>query len=171
MAPEPLAAFVSPMLGLPAWGVTQGHGSFLTFDFGAPKLEVAERHSAEKGLRRTAFVHGEWHLWIYCCHWRAFQDGAPLAWSEDSDKVIGRAAAMLNGQKLLSIAVDPALGGSTFSFDLGGSLTTWPYGDDPTTEQWTILTGSEAFAYRADGKYACGSSSTPPDQVQWLPFG
>ena len=167
---EPLETFVRPMLGLPAWGVRQGHGSFLTFEFGEPKLEVHERHSPEKGLRRSAHVHGRWHLWIYCCHWRALQDGTQLAWSEDAEQIIGRATATLNGQKLVDVSVAPEHGRSTFSFDLGGLLETWPYGDDLTDEQWTLLTDVEAFAYRADGTYASGRRNTPPDLRRWLPL-
>lgn len=167
----PLQAFIRPMIGLLAWGVRQGHGSFLSFDFGAPKLDVHEHGSAETGLKRGAFVHGQWHLWIYCCHWRATRDGAQLAWSEDSDRLIGRAAATLNGQKLLAVIADPAAGRSTFTFDLGGALETWPYGDDPEEEQWSILTETEAFAYRADGRYQRGPSDAPPDEEGWLPLG
>lgn len=118
-----LDRFVQPMLGLPAWGVKQGHGSFLTFEFGEPKLEVSERLRDERTIR-DAYKHGQWHLWIYCCHWRAFQDGTELAWSEDADREIARATATLNGQKLLSISVAPQEGRSTFVFDLGGSLET-----------------------------------------------
>jgi hypothetical protein len=158
------------MLGLPAWGVRQGHGSFLTFEFGEPKLEVTERQSAEKDLRRSAYVHGEWHLWIDCCHWRALQHGEQLAWSEDTEVLIRRAIATLNGQKLLSLSVLPDEGRSTFKFDLGGSLETWPYGGDPTEEQWTILTEAEAFTYRADGSYSHGPSATPSGEERWLPL-
>jgi hypothetical protein len=158
------------MLGLPAWGVKQGHGSFLTFEFGKSTLKVEERHNPEKGTRRSAYVHGQWHLWIYCCHWRATQDGTQLAWSEDSDPIIGRATATLNGQKLLDISVTPDDGRSIFTFDLGGSLETWPSGEDPTDEQWVIHTESEAFQYRADGTYAQGPSNTPPDLMRWLPL-
>jgi len=168
--PKLLETFVRPMLGLPSWGVKQGHGSFLTFEFGEPKLTVLERHSPNEGLRRSAHVHGQWHLWIYCCHWRAVQDGSQLAWSEDADRLIGRAASTLNGQKLLAVNAAADDGRSTFTFDLGGSLETWPYGDDLTDEQWTILTGVEAFTYRADGTYACGPSTTPPDLELWLPL-
>lgn len=169
-ASSPLNTFIGSMLGLPAWGVKQGHGSFLTFEFGEPKLEDEERHSADKGLRRSAYVHGQWHLWIYCCHWRAIQDGAQLASSDDADTLIGRATATLNGQKLIDVRVAPDEGRSNFTFDLGGSLETWPYGDDSTDEQWTIHTDIEAFAYRADGLYSCGPSNTPPDLERWLPL-
>ena len=170
VAPDPLDAFVSPILGLPAWGVKQGHGSFLTFEFGDPKLEVSERQSEDRGLRRSAYVHGEWHLWIYCCHWRALQDGTQLAWSEDANELIERDAAGLNGQKLVAVGVDPAEGRSTFTFDLGGALETWPYGDDPTDEQWIIHARTEVFAYRADGLYMSGAGDTLPEQEQWLPL-
>lgn len=168
---DPLNTFIGPVLGLPAWGVKQGHGSFLTFEFGEPRLEVVERQSPTKGLRRDAHVHGQWHLWIYCCHWRALNDGAQLAWSEDDQASIGRAMAVLNGQKLIEVRVAPEEGRSTFTFDLGGSLETWPYGDDATEEQWTIQTDTEAFAYRADGLYSRGPSDTPPDVQRWLPLG
>jgi hypothetical protein len=161
--------FIKPVLGLPAWGVKQGHGSFLTFEFGPPKLEVTERHSPEKGLRRSAYVQGQWHLWIYCCHWRALQDESQVAWSEDNDQVIGRATATLNAQKLVGVCVDPDNGRSSFNFDLGGALETWPYGVDLTEEQWKILTDNKSFAYRADGQYACGPS-TAPDLERWLPL-
>lgn len=168
--PKPLATFIEPMLGLPAWGVRQGYGSYLTFEFGSPKLEVTERQSSEKGLRRSAYVHGQWHLWICCCHWRALQDETQLAWSEDNDQVIRRATATLNAQKLVGVRVSPDSGHSTFTFDLGGTLETWPYGDNPADEQWTILTDTECFTYRADAYYHCGPSNTPLDLARWLPL-
>lgn len=167
---EPLNAFIGPLLGLPAWGVEQGHGSFLTFKFGEPKLEVWEYSSADSGLLRHAHVRGQWLLWIYCCHWRALKNGAQLAWSEDDQALIGRATAMLNGQKLVEIHVDPGTGRSTFAFDLGGTLETWPYGDDPNEEQWKIQTETDVFAYRADGRYSCGPSAAPTDIERWLPL-
>ena len=158
------------MLSRPAWGVKQGYGSFLTFEFGEPKLEIKEGISPKDGMRRSAYVHGQWHLWIYCCHWRVLQHGTQIAWSEDANEVIGRATTSLNGQKLLGVSVDCDAGSSTFTFDLGGLLETWPYGDDPTDEQWIILTDAEAFAYRADGTYLCGPSDTPADSERWLSF-
>ena len=169
-SPEPLQKFVRPMLGLPAWNVGQGHASCLTFEFGTPKLEVTERYSLEKGTRRSAHVHGQWHLWIFCCHWRVMQNGTQLAWSEDTTDIIRRAAATLNGQKLLDLTVIAEDGRSTFTFDLGGSLETWPYGDDAADEQWMILGRADAFGYRADGSYSCGPSDTPSDLERWLPL-
>jgi hypothetical protein len=158
------------MLDLPAWGVRQGHGSFLTFEFGKPKPEVAERQSSGRGLRKSAYLHGEWHLWIYCCHWRVSQDGTQLAWSEDKNELIALAVAALNGQKLIAVRLDPGKGRSTFEFGLGRSLETWPCGAHPMDEQWIILTETEGFTYRADGFYSRGPKDTPPAQEQWFPL-
>jgi hypothetical protein len=169
-APDPVAAFVRPMLGRPAWGVKQGYGSFLTFEFGEPELKAAKLLSGAGGLRSTTYLRGQWHLWIYCCRWRALQQGRQLAWSEDEDFLIGSAASFLEGQKLRAVTVDPILGRSTFTFDRGGSLETWPYGEDPADEQWIILTAEEAFAFRADGFYHRDPGDTPPAQVRWIPL-
>ena len=158
------------MLGLPAWNVKQGRGSFLTFEFGEPKLEIKAQHSREKGIRRSAHVHGRWHLWIYCCHWRVLQHGTQLARSEDVSNVIGRATAKLNGQKLIDASVAPNEGRSTFTFDLGGSIETWPYEDDPTDEQWLILSDAEALGFRGNGTYSSGSSDRSSDLERWFPL-
>jgi hypothetical protein len=149
--------------------VKQGYGSFLTFEFGEP---VRERGSEREGLRSaTTSEHGEWHLWVYCCHWRVLQDGAQLAWSEDDRDTIGGAMHRLNGQKLFSVNVAPQQGRSDFRFDLGGSLETWPYGGDPTDEQWMLFAGQETFTYRADGRYSQGPSHAAKNVVSlWLAF-
>jgi hypothetical protein len=168
--PEALGTFIKPMLGLPAWSVKQGHGSFLTFEFGDPRLEVTERSWPQKGSRRSAYLRGQWRLWIYCCHWRALQYGIQVAWSEDTDQLIGRATATFDAQKLVGVRVAPDDGCSTFTFDRGGALETWPYGDDPKDKQWMILTNTEAFVYRADGHYACGPNSIPPAFQRWSPL-
>jgi hypothetical protein len=168
-SPNPLNRFAEPILGLPAWGVRRGHSSFLTFEFGEPKLRVHEWQKDGRTVR-SANVQGRWHLWIYCCHWRAWQDAKQLAWSEDANDLMDRAAAALDGQKLVSLSVSPSECRSTFTFDLGGTLETWPYGDDPSEEQWIILTETEAFSYRADGSYSHGPSDTPAGAERWLPL-
>lgn len=164
---EHLDQFVAPFVGQPAWGARQGHGSFLTLEFGAPELIVKERHSAKDGLRRQAYVRGRWHVWIYCCQWRFTQHGKQIAWSESSREDIGRATAWLEGQNLLRVSVDPPSGKSLFAFDLGGLLETWPVGDDPTVEQWYIFGPDDVFAYRADGRWCRQPADTPRDQEQW----
>ncbi|MDT7530925.1 hypothetical protein OVY29_19870 [Sphingopyxis sp. SE2] len=165
-----LDKFVRPFIGYPAWGARQGYGSFLTFEFGDPELKVEERNSEKRGLRRDAYVQGEWHVWIYCCVWRFSSHGHQIAWSEDPKDQIYRATGMLDGQKLVSVHVNPSKGQSRFDFDLGGLLETWPVGDDLTEEQWFIYSPHNVFTYRADGKYSLETPDTRAEQERWLPF-
>ncbi|MET3712538.1 hypothetical protein ABIC65_003256 [Sphingomonas trueperi] len=159
---------VAPLIGQPVWGAKQGYGSFLDLEFDAPKLIVKEWQSGSDGLRRQAYVRGRWHIWIYCCAWRFTAHGEPVAWSEDIRDMIARATAMLDGQKLSGLSLDPQAGTSRFTFDLGAQLETWPADDDPTVEQWYIYGPESVFAYRADGRCSLGSGDTPPKAVEWF---
>jgi hypothetical protein len=163
--PPPLTQFIAPMLDLPAWDVKQGHGSFLTFQFGQPHLDIAEHRS---GKRRSAHVRGQWQVWIYCCAWRVMQDGIRLAGNEDDTATIARASATLNGQKLMALDVRPDQGRSWFTFDLGGVLETWPYGQDD--DQWMITSETEVFTFNADGRYTIAPSNTPLSMQSWRAF-
>lgn len=165
--PAPLASFVKPLLGMTAWGVKQGHGSFLTFEFGQPQLNIVEHAS---GTRRSAYVHGQWHVWITCCHWTISQNGERLARSEDDERSIARATAALNGQNLVSVDVPANDGRSSFRFDLGGVLETSPYGDDPAEEQWMIRSETEVFSLNASGRYAISAPSAPVSERCWTPL-
>lgn len=165
---SPLTAFIAQMLGLPAWGAKQGYGSFLSFEFGPPELIVKERVSERRGRWRQAYVEGCWHVWIYCCHWRFCAHQEQIAWSEDSRDDIGRAAAMLDGQILTGVRIEPRKGKSWFEFDLGGVLETWPVGDDPHEEQWFIYAPEAVFKYRADGRYSKQPADTPRSEECWI---
>lgn len=169
-AGSPLNRFIAPFIDQPVWGTRQGHGSFLDLNFGTPELIVRERQSKKAGKQRDAFVQGQWHVWIYCCHWHVSVDGDQIAWSEDERQTIARATGMLDGQKLTAIEVDPSAGTSRFVFDLGGLLETRPYGDDPTEEQWYIFGRDEIFAYRADGCWSRQPPDTPREAERWQPW-
>lgn len=54
--------------------------------------------------------------------WVAFQDGSRLAHSESPRAAIRRAAAALQGQKLIALVVCAAPAGGEFIFDLGARL-------------------------------------------------
>ncbi len=161
--------FIQPLIGSLAWGVRQGYGSFLYFNFGEPKLIVHDYKAPKTGKpRRIADIQGASHIWINCCHWRILDEGSQRAHSEDSREVIDRAAAFLNGQKLL--AIEPAKGRSLFRFDLDGTLETWPYEDGDDSEQWIISRGDDYFDYRGDGLFWQGPGNTVPDDKIWSPL-
>lgn len=161
---------VAPIIGNPAWGTKQGIGSFLTFEFGHPELIIKERHSEKIGLSRSAYVQGEWHVWIYCCAWRFSSHGDQIAGSENNNNQISRAASMLDGQKLMNVSLVPEKGRSTFKFDLGGLLERWPAGNDTTEEQWFIYGPENVFAYRADGNYMLHGKNVASDLSHWRAF-
>lgn len=172
--PPEIAAAFAPVLGCPAWQVKKGHGSFLTLEFGAPRLEVGPvRKSRKPGCpgHRDVAVTGDWHLWIYCCGWNIVQDSERMAHSESADAAIAKATGWLDGQLLERLWMEPGTTVTRFEFDLGGVLETFPVGDDPSDEQWFLYEPSgDVLGVRADGRFSYGPGDTPPDEVRWLPL-
>jgi len=161
-----------------AWAVKQGHGSFLTVEFGMPSLQIREpmdvppqaSMQSRSGLqRRRVNVVGKWHLWIHCCNWSISFMGGEAAHSESSREAIASATEQLDGQRLSSVRRHSAQGTWTFTFDLGGELTTWPYGDDPLEEQWLFYEGQSGrvLTVRADDCYSYGPGNQRPDDIVW----
>lgn len=148
--------------GIPSWGVRKGYSSFVTFDFGQPKLEIGEIYrttvrSSETKLPcslRPTHIRGEWHLWIYCCDWEILHEGGLLAHSESEDVQINRACGYLNGQAVTAVTVSP-VGVSQWSFDLGGLLKTSPYDNGELQEQWRLFCPEQyVLTYRGDGAFS-----------------
>jgi hypothetical protein len=176
---NPIEAAFLPVYGLPCWNVRPGYGSFLTLEFGEPHLEVHEPRPSRAGAsqrvnhflaRRHVFVHGEWHLWIYCCRWAVYRDGKRIGHSNldgTSKRPIRRAAEELDGQKLVSVTVDPSRGASTFIFDLGARLDTEPY--EAESVQWLLYQpDGRVLTYRADGCYRRHPGNLPSAEELWL---
>ena len=165
------------ILGKPCWDVKPGHGSFLTLEFGEPHLEVREPIAARRAVsakarkllaRRQVKVHGEWHLWIYCCDWEVRCKGKRVG---DSSTRLGsrRAATFPNGQKLIQFSIQPRKVQSIFVFDLGATLKTFPY--NKTSEQWLVFEPSQkVLVLRADGRYKHVRSDRPDDEGDWKPI-
>src|SRR3954471_5716533 len=113
---DPVSSAFGPMLGMPSWLVAQGHGSFVTMEFGEPQL-VFETPSIRplriegapsRARVRRAHVQGQWHLWIYCCEWSLALEDVQLAHCESDDLRILRSLRVLNGQALTAVNVSPA---------------------------------------------------------------
>ena len=166
-----------PLRETPCWLVQPGYGSFLTLEFGSPKLSIREPRDTTASMtltrrrskhRRIVRVHGEWHLWIYCCDWRVTRLGQ-LIGDSTTTRRRKRAAEALDGQILTGVMVDPGNGASTFTFDLGAQLITERY--DRESEQWFLYepTGY-VFSVRADGCYSHQPGSAMPEQKQWHPL-
>lgn len=178
---DPIADAFAPILGQPSWLVRKGHGSFVTFEFGKPELEVREPHLGSvhidgvppKAMQRSTQVHGQWHLWLYCCDWSLSLGEIQIAHNQSDDITLARALHVLNGQAIASVSVDPGNGATRFAFDLGCTLTTTPamagtYSGEPV-EQWFLHQPSgHALTVRGDGMYRLELGSTKDEDDRWL---
>ena len=170
-----------PLYDKSCWNVSSGYGSFLTLEFGDPHLVTSDPEEArpewsasmrKRHARRRIHVRGKWHLWIYCCQWNVFTGDKLVgdsALESSSKRRIVRGAKELDGQKLVRVEIDPAHGGSAFTFDLGSRLETAPY--DTDSDQWKLYEPSgKVFCYRADGMYSHQRGSTPPSREKYQAF-
>ena len=170
--PKPIADAFGPLIGRLAWGVHQGYGSFLTLEFGEPRLEISEPN--KRRSQRLVTVRGEWHLWIYCCGWDITQDGDRLAYYESDESSIRQATAQLDGQRLERLWLESGTVITHFEFDLGAILTTYPYpydddDDDDENEQWLLYEPSgNVLSVRSDNRFSYHPGDTPPDEEQWF---
>ena len=144
----------------PCWNVQQGVGSFITLEFGQPILKIGKIYKRKGKPKRQVYVHGEWHLWIYCCNWEYFQDSELIAHNESSKREMKQATNDLNGQSLSQIAFD---GQSTiFEFDLGGRLEIYPsneYGNENIEQWYLFLQREHVITFHANGKLTKKSST------------
>ena len=125
-----------------------------------------------KAMRRSAFVRGDWHLWIYQCAWTLALSSAQLAHSESDETTIRRALRVLNGQVLTRIQIDPDDGRTEFAFDLGCELTAFPYPGHKSVEPddlWMLFEpSSHAVTTRSDGTFRRTPSTDASDHDPWL---
>jgi hypothetical protein len=182
LLPRVVQTAFKPIIGLPAWNVKVGHGSFLTLEFGDPRLSVREpiqidpKESISPRIRkafqqRLVTVHGDWHLWIYCCNWAITENKRLIGHSESSRKQMDRAAELLDGQQLISVQVKPDRMACRFKFDLGGCLMTSPYEDHKDMEQWFLYEpASRVLTVRDDGRYMHSRNELQPSERRWRPL-
>jgi hypothetical protein len=176
-----IAAEFEPVLGLHAWGVSHGYGSFVTLEFGNPELRIQTPRlvpihldgAPSKTERRVVRARGQWHLWIYCCDWSISINEIQLAHNESDDARIERALSILNGQILTNVSVKGATQ-TTFDFDLGAALTTWASPPDSydgeDVEQWYLYEpDGQVLALRSDGYVSLGPGNRTEDEHDWFP--
>jgi hypothetical protein len=181
---HPVEEALAPLVGLPSWLVQKGHGSFITFEFGQPEVDIHGPRmlpvfiegAPPEAMRRCAHVHGQWHLWIHCCQWSLSLNGTQLAYDESDDVTINRALGVLNGQAITDVSMNPDDASTGFTFDLGCVLMTTPAPDDvydfEPAEQWMLYQPShEVLTVRSDGRYQLCQDDSSPDDSPWLPLG
>lgn len=160
---------VKPILkklyGHPCWHAGRGYGSALLFDFGRPTLEIGKIMepvaSQPAGYKhhyriRSVRVRGEWRILIDCCGWLIAQDNDKLARWTSSKKRIDRVLRIIEGQALSQIDVEPNGSLTTFEFDLGARLHTFPYSEE-IDDHWVIFHSKKAvLKFGVNGLQALG---------------
>lgn len=134
-----------PWMSRPCWGVKVAYAQNLYLNAGQPRLEIREPREVKSRFakvrsaakRRHVSVWGQWFLWIHMCEWEIRKGRRLLATSESPPVEAQKAAAFVDGQIINAVSVRQT-GTSSFSFDQGATLSTTPYGDDPTHEQWLL---------------------------------
>jgi hypothetical protein len=151
-----------PLFGKPCWGITHDRRLNLSMNFGKPSLRVREPYETktksdairEMAARRLVTLRGDWWLWLYCCYWQLISDSVLLATGSSSSRRIERAMALLTGQKLISVTVEPVTGATRFGFDLGCGLNCRRFERDSADELWTLYKPS-GYALSVFGNGTC----------------
>ncbi|WP_250445647.1 hypothetical protein [Actinotalea sp. C106] len=148
----PFAEHLADLVGLPVWSPRQGHGSFLTFDFGDSRLDASGHVD-----------RGAWHLWIQMAAWRIEDASTVLAGCEDTGELIAVALAVIDGRELTSItATGPALD-TVFSFSdvhlRTFGLSSRPSEDDRLDNWWLFRPDDQVLAVAKGGTWTL----TPAD--------
>jgi hypothetical protein len=120
-----------PLVSQLTWSVRRGVGSFLTMEFGEPHLSIREpippqfqsSTRVQRNLRRRrVFIVGDCHFWVQYGAWKLSTATGVL----DSQSPIGSPLEEclndLDGQRLVSMRLDPAGEAWTLEFDQEGLL-------------------------------------------------
>jgi hypothetical protein len=141
------------VVGLRAWGPSVGVGSFLTVEFGSPRITSA-------GITQGAF-----HLWVYGSSWEIRERRKSIATSEHDRSAMIAGARALDDALVRSFEFDQDLMTLTIRFDPDFELVMRPLGD-LEMEEWFLYLDDGTVITAGPGKSvtlesATGSSGHP----------
>ena len=120
------------MVGVPCWEVHADYGSWLSFQFGKPRLEIREARPRSRVVtlkRRRVFVLGSSELRIEMAAWRLLRRGRLECHSDLPRSSLRKAAVQLAGQKITAVKMRPDNGGLEIRFEYGHQLLVAALGD------------------------------------------
>ena len=162
-----------PLIGLAAWQVKRGVGTFFTMEFGPPRLEVREPKKQFTGpvsepvrrilQGRKISVLGEWHFWLQYCDWQIRTASSFVASDEEDNAKLDTVLREVDGQ-ILTLANDDSTNSTcNFTFDLGAKLTVTPSAEFEGEDLWTLYRrDSPTYAYNEIGKLVLLNEDAPP---------
>jgi hypothetical protein len=120
---------IKGLIGKKVWAPKLGVGSFITCEFGNPLPPNTE-----------GSVHGEWHLWTYCCAWRLEQSDEVVVGSEDNRDDLEKAVQILEGRTLENVVIASPAGESQLYFSGSIVLRLFPVFYVGDYEHWMLFT-------------------------------
>ena len=150
-----------PIVGKWAWHVRRGFGSFLTMEFGEPRLEVRDPRDLAEDVsdqvrrnfkKRRVTLVGEWHLWVQYCDWAILTPNSGVSNRETDAKKVDQCLEELDGQALVAVDDNAARASCLLHFDLGATLELSPSLDSDDNDLWTVHhLHNTVFGYRSNG--------------------
>ncbi|MCF3934401.1 hypothetical protein L1787_13405 [Acuticoccus sp. M5D2P5] len=124
---------INKILGKEAWGVSIGHGTFVTMEFGK---EIPGRRP-----------HGEWHIWIRDAAWRLDKGEKTL---EGSNSIFDRKnIQLLNGKIITKWCFHQ--GGKFMVLNFSSEYRMSVFSDSKDDEFLTLFYPGGIFSFFADG--------------------
>ena len=124
-AREVVRSGFSQVVGLRAWDASIGVGSFLTIEFGKPRVTS------------VGVTQGSFHLWVYGSPWIIRERGTTIATSGQDRAAMMVGARAIEDAILEGFVFDPILMTLTLQFDRDVELALTPL-DDPEMEEWIL---------------------------------
>ena len=167
------------LIGLHCWDVYYNDDLNLSMSFGQPIMKIREPkkvHSKIERIRqvrahRLVTVRGEWWLWILSAYWKLSVKGSGEVTGASSLIKKKRALALLDGQKLTGVKINPKTSATQMEFDLGAKLSIRRFSSQDDGDIWSLYQpNGYVLSVRADGKYNNDPGDTPPEQNEWKPI-
>jgi hypothetical protein len=152
----------------------------LWINFGKPSLRIREPYetkSKSEFIRRWArqrmvSLVGQWQLNLFCCYWSLSISGDLLASSSSSGRRVQKAIVHLQGQRLVSVRINPKTGATRFDFDLGSVLDCRRFEKDSQDELWILYKPSGyVLSVQGNGTYCHGPGSQSPRDWHFRSIG
>jgi hypothetical protein len=142
--PEEIQELLQVLVGRRPWDVsTSKIGSFLTFEFGSrlpPK-------------RPNLKPYGEWHLWVYCCHWNVSLNDTIILNQGFSRILKSSIIDKLENRCVLSVDFDIKTFITTFVFEGGYIMRLIPNKDNLI--DWIFFTPEFVFTLKPNKTWSC----------------
>src|SRR5437867_4208902 len=115
MKPSIIQKTFRELFGQPCWGIDHSRWFNLWINFGKPSMRIREPFESKSksesirrmaGERRVSLV-GQWRLNLFCCYWSLSRSGELLAGFSSSTGRIRKAIHNLEGEKLVSVRINP----------------------------------------------------------------